>query len=67
ARTLDNLLKVKFPELNLLGCRPPLAEWNPEFILGVPNIGNCYKDELWFLLWLQMEQAFPLNPPGQKK
>ncbi|XLU20065.1 uncharacterized protein [Arachis hypogaea] len=40
ARTLDNLMKVKFIEVNLLGRRPPLAEWNPEFVLGVLNMGN---------------------------
>ncbi|KAL4343230.1 hypothetical protein AHAS_Ahas11G0057600 [Arachis hypogaea] len=67
ARTLDYILKDKFPDLNLLGRRPPLAEWNPEFVLGIPNMGNCYKDKLWVLLWLQMEQYFTLNPIGQKR
>ncbi|XLS85734.1 hypothetical protein HN51_035900 [Arachis hypogaea] len=67
ARTLDYILKEKFSDLNLLGRRPPLAEWNPEFVLGIPNMGNCYKDKLWVLLWLQMEQYFTLNPIGKKR
>ncbi|XLU20530.1 hypothetical protein S245_056596, partial [Arachis hypogaea] len=61
------MFREKFLDLNLLGHRPPLAEWNPEFVLGIPNMGNCYKDKLWVLLWLQMEQYFTLNPIGKKR
>ncbi|XLR57137.1 hypothetical protein HN51_011440, partial [Arachis hypogaea] len=39
ARTLDYILKEKFLDLNLLGCSA-LAEWNHEFALKIPNMGN---------------------------
>ncbi|MED6199889.1 hypothetical protein PIB30_080069 [Stylosanthes scabra] len=60
-------VKFVFSDVNLLGRRPPLGDWNPEFALGILNVGNCRKDKLWVLLWLQMEQFFSLNPPGKKK
>ncbi|MED6194957.1 hypothetical protein PIB30_033482 [Stylosanthes scabra] len=67
ATALDHILKTKFSEVDLLGRRPPLGDWNLEFALGIPNVGNCHKDKLWVLHWLQMEQYFILNPPGKKK
>ncbi|MED6154845.1 hypothetical protein PIB30_000349 [Stylosanthes scabra] len=58
ARVLDHIIRVGFHDIEVLGKRPPLDKWEPEFVLDVPNMGNPYKDKLWILLWLQMEQYF---------
>ncbi|MED6144278.1 hypothetical protein PIB30_014138 [Stylosanthes scabra] len=62
---LDRVLKDGFPGVNVLGKRPPLADWELEFVLGLPNMGNPYKDKIWVLLWLQMEHYFSLASVSQ--
>ncbi|MED6221003.1 hypothetical protein PIB30_050301 [Stylosanthes scabra] len=58
ATALDHIIRVGFHDTDVLGQRRPLHKWDPEFVLGVPNMGNPYKDKLWILLWLQMENYF---------
>ncbi|MED6146735.1 hypothetical protein PIB30_037458 [Stylosanthes scabra] len=58
AKALDHFIRVGFHELDVLGNRPHLHDWGPEIVLGVPNMGNPYKDKLWVLLWLQMDHYF---------
>ncbi|MED6160246.1 hypothetical protein PIB30_049735 [Stylosanthes scabra] len=59
ATALDRVLEDGFPGLNVLGKRPPLATWQPEFVF--------YKDKIWVLLWLQMDQYFSLAYVNQSK
>ncbi|MED6106633.1 hypothetical protein PIB30_006260 [Stylosanthes scabra] len=58
ATALDHIIRVGFYDIDVLGQRPPLRGLEPEFVLGIPNMGNPYKDKLWILLWLQMEHYF---------
>ncbi|MED6222470.1 hypothetical protein PIB30_064771 [Stylosanthes scabra] len=58
ATALDHIIRVGFHQVDILGHKPPLHKWEPEFVLGVANMGNPYKDKLWILLSLQMEQYF---------
>ncbi|MED6168514.1 hypothetical protein PIB30_012241 [Stylosanthes scabra] len=61
ATALDYFIRVGYKGVDVLGDRPPFSKWIPEFVLGVPNMGNPYKDNLWVLLWLQMEHYFCEN------
>ncbi|MED6203831.1 hypothetical protein PIB30_003120 [Stylosanthes scabra] len=65
--TLDHILRVGFHDLGVLNGKPPMHKWEPEFVLGVPNMGNPYKDKLWILLWLQMKQYFSESAFGTPK
>ncbi|MED6118534.1 hypothetical protein PIB30_003750 [Stylosanthes scabra] len=61
ATALDYFIRVGYKGVDILGDKPPLSKQIPEFVLGVPNMGNPYKDKLWVLLWLQMEHYFCEN------
>ncbi|MED6119266.1 hypothetical protein PIB30_010191 [Stylosanthes scabra] len=40
ATALDHIIRIGFLQVNVLGQRPPLQDWGPEFVLGIPNMGN---------------------------
>ncbi|MED6187920.1 hypothetical protein PIB30_081151 [Stylosanthes scabra] len=40
ATALDHILRVGFHGIDVLGQKRPLHKWDPDFVLGVPNMGN---------------------------
>ncbi|MED6197424.1 hypothetical protein PIB30_056403 [Stylosanthes scabra] len=41
ARVLDRILRVNFEGVGVLTDKPPMEEWEPSFVLGVPNM-SCW-------------------------